>query len=121
MPQFVRLTYKDALKGMRMPLGDKIKQAREQRGWTQQQLSEHAGVRRALISELETGKKEDTTGENLRRLAEALNTSVDYLVGKRNDPKRSPAEWRSLDGTATLPVTIHSEGGVDSYDYSTKF
>jgi transcriptional regulator with XRE-family HTH domain len=66
-----------------MTLGVKLKALREGRGWSQRELSRRAGVRQTLLSELETGKKTDTTGANLRHLAEALHVSVDYLTGTR--------------------------------------
>jgi HTH-type transcriptional regulator/antitoxin HipB len=71
-----------------MPLGAKIKTLREARGWTQQELARRARVRQASISELETGKKGDTTGSILRRLAGALLVSVDYLVGALDEESR---------------------------------
>ena len=91
-----------------MTLGEKLKALREARGWTQQELAQRAHVRPALLSELETGKKEDTTGRVLRRLARALHVSVDYLVGMYNgppDPSYSPGEALTLVGSTPLPVT----------------
>ena len=64
-----------------MTIGDRIRQARERHGWSQNELSRRAGVRQALLSELESGKKRDTTGDVLRRLALVLGVTVDYLVG----------------------------------------
>lgn len=64
-----------------MSLGQKLRQLREKRGWSQNELSRQTGVRQALLSELESGKKLDTTGQALKRLARALGVSVDYLVG----------------------------------------
>ena len=67
-----------------MTLGDKLKALREVRGWSQHELSRHAGVRQALISELESGKKQETTTSVLRRLARTLHVSMDYLGGMYN-------------------------------------
>ena len=64
-----------------MTLGDRIKLTREKRGLSQNELSRRSGVRQALISELESGKKDDTTGSALRRMARVLGVSVDYLLG----------------------------------------
>jgi transcriptional regulator with XRE-family HTH domain len=62
-------------------LGQRIRQARERKGWSQRELARQAGVRHAIISELETGKKMDTIGVILKRLARALGVSVDFLLG----------------------------------------
>jgi transcriptional regulator with XRE-family HTH domain len=64
-----------------MTLGEKIKWLRDARRWTQQELAQRAGVRQALISELERGRKTDAMGRNLRKLAWALGVSIDYLTG----------------------------------------
>ena len=64
-----------------MSLGQKLRQLREKRGWSQNELSRQTGVRQALLSELESDKKRDTTGQALKHLARALGVSVDYLVG----------------------------------------
>ena len=48
----------------------------------------------ALLSELESGKKLDTTGFVLnKRLAQTLGVTVDYLVGmyKSEESERKPA------------------------------
>lgn len=64
-----------------MTLGKRIKSIRERRGLSQNELSRLSGVRQALLSELESGKKQDTTGFALKRLAQTLGVTVDYLVG----------------------------------------
>ena len=74
-----------------MALGDRLKFIREQKGLSQNELSRRSGVRQALISELESGKKEDTTGHALRSMARVLGVSVDYLLatfepGKEAEP-----------------------------------
>lgn len=79
-----------------MTLGERIRLIRQRRGLSQNELSRQAGVRQALISELEAGKKQDTTGSVLRRLAHVLGVSVDYLVGMYEDTD-SPYEPAALD------------------------
>jgi transcriptional regulator with XRE-family HTH domain len=64
-----------------MPLGVRLKRERERKGWSQNELSRLSGVRQALISELESGKKRDTTGFVLKRLARTLGVTIDYLAG----------------------------------------
>ena len=98
-----------------MTLGEKVKQLRSLRGWSQRELARQSGVRQTLLSDLETGKQEDTTGENLRKLAETLHVSVDYLVGKRND-RRCPAEGLRLEGLTPLPVTTLLQDEEYGYD-----
>ena len=68
-----------------MSLGDRLKGIREKRGISQNELSRRTGVRQALISEIESGRKDDTTGKALRRLARELGVTTDYLIGMYED------------------------------------
>lgn len=54
----------------------RIKDFREQKHLSQQQLSEISGVSRATISGLERGQIKVTTTETLCKLASALNKKV---------------------------------------------
>ena len=75
-----------------MPLGDRLRRERLRKGWGVRELARLSGVRYALISELETGKKDDTTGRNLKRLARVLGVSVDYLLGTFEDNEQGDYE-----------------------------
>jgi transcriptional regulator with XRE-family HTH domain len=72
-----------------MTLGEKLKLIRERHDISQNELSRRSGVRQALISELEAGIKDDTTGKSLRKMARVLGVSVDYLLGTF-DPDSEP-------------------------------
>ena len=76
-----------------MTLGGRIKRERERHGWSQNELSRRAQVRQALLSELETDKRRDTSGSVLRRLARTLGVSMDYLAGLY-DPDEDEAPTR---------------------------
>ena len=71
-----------------MPLDIRLKRERERKGWSQNELSRLSGVRQALISELESGKKRDTTGSVLKRLARTLGVTMDYLGGMYEDEEK---------------------------------
>lgn len=53
------------IKDYRLKLGDKIKQVREQRGYSQEQLADMMDINRSTISKIENGK---------------FSITVDYLV-----------------------------------------
>ena len=63
-----------------MTLGERLKALRMARDWTQQDLSDRAGVRQPLISQLETGRKKDTLALIVQRLARALGVTVEELL-----------------------------------------
>ena len=54
----------------------KIKELRELKGMTQEELSKASGVSRAIISGLEKGTSKTTTTKTLMRIADALGVSV---------------------------------------------
>jgi transcriptional regulator with XRE-family HTH domain len=60
-------------------LGKRIAELREERGYTQKHLAERAGLSVTFLSEVENGKRNLSTGK-LLRIADELNTSMDYLA-----------------------------------------
>jgi len=60
--------------------GDKIRQAREAKGLTQQQLAEAAGIVQSLISALENGTRKSARLSTLQVLAAALDLSISDLL-----------------------------------------
>jgi transcriptional regulator with XRE-family HTH domain len=68
-----------------MTLGERIKRLREKRGLGLRELAREANVRHATLSELERGLRADITTETAKKIARALNVSVDYLIGMYED------------------------------------
>ena len=65
-------------------MGLRIFTLRKQRGLTQEQLAERAGISIQTVSVAELGKKA-LRPENIIKLSNALGVSTDYLLtGKRN-------------------------------------
>lgn len=65
---------------------EKIKETRETLGWTQKKLAEAVGVSAKIITGYEKGRSKPR-GTTARRLAAALQVSVDYLL---NDDIKDP-------------------------------
>lgn len=62
-----------------MTFGEKLKQARVAAGLSQEQLSEQIGVSRSAVAKWESDKGMPDI-QNLKVLAQLLNTSIDYLL-----------------------------------------
>jgi transcriptional regulator with XRE-family HTH domain len=60
-------------------MGYKIKELREARNMTQDELSSKSGVSRGTISALENGTERTTTTKTLLKIASALDTTIDHL------------------------------------------
>jgi transcriptional regulator with XRE-family HTH domain len=71
-----------------MNMGPRIKEARKGKKLTQGELAEQIGVSPASVAMYETGKREPY-GETLVRLADALDVTTDFLLG-RNTALETP-------------------------------
>ena len=63
----------------------RIRQLRESRGWTQQQLASMCDLNKLQIHRYESGINDPPT-DKLKRLAEVFGVSSDYLIGLTDDP-----------------------------------
>lgn len=80
-------------------IGERIRAARQQRGWTQEQLAESVGVSRSAVAQWETGRAGQLTG-NLARIAEVLSVGIEHLTHGRD--KRVPLQAGTGDELALL-------------------
>lgn len=61
---------------------DRLRKARQDRSLSQSELAERAGFQPSAISHFETGTRAPSF-DNLRKLADALGVSIDYLLGRQ--------------------------------------
>lgn len=75
-----------------MGIGDRIKSRREELGLSQDELAEKMGYKsRSTIAKIEKGVN-DVAQKTTVKFAEALNTSVAYLMGwNEEESKKEPA------------------------------
>jgi transcriptional regulator with XRE-family HTH domain len=64
---------------------DRLRAARELRELNQGQLADLAKLQASAVSHFETGIRKPSF-DNLKRLADALNVTTDYLLGRVEDP-----------------------------------
>ena len=69
--------------------GERLRQIRTERGWSQERLGEVIGVSRSAISKIEKGTVPDPKLEQVAKMAEALGVSAEWLSGWTDD--RRPA------------------------------
>ncbi|GIK23627.1 MAG: hypothetical protein BroJett005_30410 [Ignavibacteriota bacterium] len=65
---------------------DRLRAARELRKLSQSDLAERAGFQPSAVSHFETGRRSPSF-DNLKRLADALDVTTDYLLGRVEEPK----------------------------------
>ncbi len=59
--------------------GDRIREAREAKGWTQEQLGDKAQISKGFLSDVENNKR-NVSAENALKIADALGISLDFLM-----------------------------------------
>lgn len=62
-------------------LADRVRAGRVDLGWNQSALAKAVGVNRSFICRIEKGTERPTV-ETLRKLADVLGKSLDWLVGR---------------------------------------
>ena len=67
-------------------LGSRITDLRKVKAWSQSQLAEKVGISYAQIGRYET-KGSQPSAEVLKKIAEALDTSVDFLINGNTEDK----------------------------------
>ena len=64
---------------------DRLRAARELRQLSQAELAHRAELQPSAVSHFETGTRKPSF-DNLRRIADALRVTTDYLLGRSSDP-----------------------------------
>jgi transcriptional regulator with XRE-family HTH domain len=67
------------------PFPQRLQALRDKRGLSQEALAKRAQLQATAVSHFETGTRKPSF-DNLRRLADALETTVDYLMGRTEHP-----------------------------------
>jgi len=62
-------------------LGDRIRQLRKKRGWTQIEMAEKVGIDRSFLADVERGKR-NVSILNLELMAKGLKVSLSQLFSR---------------------------------------
>lgn len=102
-----------------MPLGERVKQLRKERGWSQDDLGQKVGTAAHQISRYENGHITPST-EMIVKLAECFDVSLDYLLieGLTRRPL-APATTASSTASGDLSQ-LSDEDRDTSYGSSTR-
>lgn len=72
-------------------VGDRVKEIRETKKWTQDQLATKSGVSKGFLSDIENNKR-NPSAEYVLKIANALGASLDYLLRGDEPVPSSPKE-----------------------------
>jgi transcriptional regulator with XRE-family HTH domain len=70
-------------------LAERLQSMREARGLTQTALAARAGLNLGNVNELEQQRKTSVRADTIVALADVLNISADYLLGRTDTPART--------------------------------
>ena len=76
--------------------GERIREIRVAAGLSQEQLAELSSLNRVTIAKYETGRVEPGA-QALSRIADALDVSVDVLLGRSEEPEESPKHIQTVE------------------------
>ena len=74
---------------------DRLRSTRDAKSLSQAEMAERTGLQPSAISHFETGRRTPSF-DNLRRLADALSVSVDYLLGREDQAKTAGPKVQEL-------------------------
>lgn len=86
-------------------IGKRVRILREQYDWTLKELSQKAGISIGFLGDIESGRTNPSLN-NLKKLAEVLKTTSDYLIG--NSDEGNP-EIQDLQGRSKEEIEFDEE------------
>jgi len=66
--------------------GERLRKTREDKGLSQSELAQKAGFQPSAIAHFESNRRSPSF-DNLRRLADSLAVTIDFLLGRETEPK----------------------------------
>ena len=89
-------------------LGSRLKEAREYRGYSQEEVAQHLGLPRSAISLMESGSRRVGALE-LRRLANLYQTTMENLTGQEQESPELESVRLVARAAADLSATDREE------------
>ena len=99
-------------------LGQRVKELRLERGWTQQELADKLETSNMNIANIESGRVKNP--RNLSELAEILKSSPNYLLGGESDILELDSEIHLLATDNEVKNDYHKDFYVVSIDKDEK-
>lgn len=88
----------------------RLKEIRKQRGLTQAEVAKKIGVAQNTYSQYENGKREMDTA-TLCKIADALNVTVDYLIGHSVYEQENDKRFDGMNADEMLEFLANNEKG----------
>lgn len=79
-----------------MGFKERLKRLRKERKWTQEELGKKINVTKVSVSGYENGNRSPDT-ETLQKIADIFMVTVDYLLGRSDDPELTETEETQME------------------------
>ncbi|WP_042170646.1 helix-turn-helix domain-containing protein [Paenibacillus gorillae] len=93
-----------------MSLGARIKELRTKNELTQQDIAARIGMGRSNFGHIENDRVVPTSGD-LQRIADILNTTTDYLLGRESAAESIP-EWATYKDKRDFKKMLEEDGDL---------
>ena len=99
---------------MKETMADRIKRLRIEAGMTQEELAEHLGTQKAIISKYESGRVSNLKRETIKKMADIFNVTPSYLMCFENELPAKNIGNVSYPATHAIPIlgTVCAGDGV---------
>jgi transcriptional regulator with XRE-family HTH domain len=88
---------------------DRLRALREQHEWSQRELARLCGLGVTMINKYENGES-DPSATNLQLIADQLDVSADYLLGRTDDPRGHVGDGQMNDEERAVLEAFRREG-----------
>ncbi|ELK47749.1 UNVERIFIED_CONTAM: helix-turn-helix transcriptional regulator [Halobacillus marinus] len=95
----------------------RLTELRKQKKWTMQETADQLGIAKSTYAGYESGYRQPSL-DSLIKLADIMNTSIDYLLNRTDDP-RSPDDQKMVlldDSNQPLDWEIRIDGAAATED-----
>ncbi|WP_436871265.1 helix-turn-helix domain-containing protein [Bacillus safensis] len=92
---------------MKNKLGGRIKELREKNDWSLRELESRVNINYSVLSRIESGKRPVTDGE-LLKFADIFDVSIDYLVGRSDDPDYKTIDDNKIESDPDLQIAFNA-------------
>ncbi|AVM23232.1 helix-turn-helix domain-containing protein [Bacillus pumilus] len=92
---------------MKNKLGERIKKLREKNDWSLRELESRVNINYSVLSRIESGKRPVTDGE-LLKFADIFDVSIDYLVGRSDDPDYKTIDDNKIESDPDLQIAFNA-------------
>lgn len=92
-----------------MSLGTRVRDLRVERGLTQQDIAARLGMGRSNFGHIENDRVTPTS-EDLQKLADILQTTADYLLGRESSAAMAIPEWATYKDKRDFKKLLEEDG-----------